>query len=93
MLEELRLKEMPYPSELPYYDRVLISDADQFWLRRYPRPGETSDTWMILDQRTRTFREVPLPERYTLLAVWENRMVGLWRDPDDVEHIRVYAFR
>jgi len=90
-INERMIAEMPWPGTMPAYRRFEINGAGHLWIESYPDVGQTRSTWIRLDPRTRATASVVFPDRFRALAFTETLVYGVWRDSDDVEHVRVYA--
>jgi hypothetical protein len=85
------LKESPYPSSLPALGGVLVSRDGSLWVEAYrPQGDERPERFSVFDQSGRWVGDVRMPARFTTQTVHPDRVAGVWRDPDDIEHARVY---
>lgn len=88
------LQDAPYPSEMPAYSSVLLADDGSIWVGRYlPRGQDDRQTFDIIDSSGVLLGAVEMPPRFTPSQVMGNRVIGIWRDEDDVPHVRIYEFR
>lgn len=84
-----RVEEMPYPQEYPAYERFLVDARGRIWIKEFlTAPGP--NRWLILDPRTREAQPVLLPARFVPTEIGATDVIGVWRDADDVEHVRAY---
>lgn len=83
--------EMPYPKLLPSFKRFFVADDGRIWIQRYPHVAESQERWIILDARGRFLDELALPAGFRLWAAGVGYALGVYRDEDDVEHVRQYA--
>jgi hypothetical protein len=88
-MAQKRVDEMPYPTHYPAYARFLIDARGRIWVHEYAHPAPSS-RWFLLYPATGEALAVRLPERFTPHEVSATAMVGVWRDEDGVEHVRVY---
>jgi hypothetical protein len=86
---EKRVSEMPYPAHFPAYQRVIVDARGRIWLQEYQYPA-TGNRWIVLDATSRQARTVQLPSRFMPHEISATEVLGVWRDDDDVEHVRVY---
>lgn len=91
LIEEKRLAEMPYPKAIPAFKRFLVAGDGRIWIQRYPRVGDAKQRWVVLDARGQFVDEVTMPERFALFTAGAHYVLGVYRDGDDVEHVRQYA--
>jgi hypothetical protein len=57
------------------------------------RPGVEESRFAVLDPTGQLLGRVLLPARFKLTAIGADRVYGVWKDPEDVEHVRVYPLR
>ncbi len=84
------------PAAMPTHDRQLVDPTGHTWLRvdQGPeRPDSAAQPWVVLDPDGRWLGEVRAPRGLTLLEVQRDRVLGTWRDPYGVEHVRVHRLR
>ncbi len=91
VIGERMVSEMPYPRTRPAYRRFETDGAGRLWLEVYPGLDQPENLWIRLDSRSRIAVAVALPEGLRPLAFTASRVYGVWRDRDDVEHVRVYS--
>jgi len=89
-IEERRVGEMPYPTQLPAYRRFLEDAKGRIWLQLYGYPMPAPNRWVVLDPATRQARAVLLPDRFHPYVIGAREILGTWQDADDVEHVRAY---
>jgi hypothetical protein len=80
------------PSHLPAYDLLLTSDDGSVWARIYS-PDLSASTWDVYAPDRKWMGQVELPEDFTLFAVGDDRLTGVWRDELGVEYVRVYELK
>jgi hypothetical protein len=91
LISERMIAEMPWPKTKPVYRRFEMDGVGRMWIELYPDVGQTQFEWLRLDLRTRTAVSVTFADRFRPLAFTSSHVYGVWRDSDDVEHVRVYA--
>jgi len=85
------LRRAPYPRSLPAYATFLLADDGTVWVGRYLARGyEERQTFDVLDATGAMLGAVEMPARFSPSQVVRDRLIGLWRDEDDVVHVRVY---
>lgn len=85
------LRAAPFPDEMPAYAAVLLANDSSIWVGRYlPRGQGDRQTFDVLDHAGVTLGSVELPPRFTPSQVMGDRIIGIWKDDDDVPHIRVH---
>ena len=91
-------EHMPIPTTMPAFGRPaservpwIVSDpAGGFWVVEYSGPANMSERWSAFDHNGRFLGTLLLPEGFALYEVGEDYVLGVWRDADDVEHVRMY---
>jgi hypothetical protein len=78
------------PDALPAYAQ-LVADGGHVWARRYTADPWAEATWDVYAPDRRLAGEVRTPARLFVHQVRGDRLVGVWYDALDVEHVRVYA--
>jgi hypothetical protein len=78
------------PSQLPSYDRLIVADDGKVWAQIYT-PDRSGLTWDVFASSREWLGQVELPAGFSLSAIHDQRMVGVWRDELWVEHVRVYG--
>jgi hypothetical protein len=53
----------------------------------------TPTAWRVFDPSGIWLGTVTLPARFNPMDIGKDYVLGLWRDEDDVEHIRIYRLR
>ena len=81
--------EMPELDQLPAYDRVLVSDSDQVWVRHFVRPDAVGETWFVFGPQHQLVGQLALPLRSTLWEVRGDRVVYSVLDELDVPVVRI----
>lgn len=90
LIVERMIAEMPYPKTKPAFRRFETDGTGRLWIETYPT-AQTESVWIRLDPRRSVATAVEMPPRFRALAFTGQRLYGLWRDDDDVEHVRVYS--
>jgi hypothetical protein len=81
------------PTVYPAHDRILVDGSGAIWMREDIGPRRTEvegHHWDVLDRDGRWLGQVTTPPRLELYHVTRDRVIGVWRDENDVEHLRVH---
>lgn len=83
-----------FPASRPSYRTFLVNDT-QLWVQRVPawNAEDVATEWDVFDAGGTWQGLVNMPARIVPLDITGNRIVALWRDDDDVPHVRVYRVR
>lgn len=98
--EELRniwranlLRNARYADVFPFHDRLMIGDDGALWVEMWRRYDDEGRRFVLYDTTGRAIARAEFPERTRPLQVGPEYLVGMWRDPDDVPHVRVWRIR
>lgn len=70
---------------------VYVDGLENIWVRDYPIPGSSvNPTWSVFDSTGVLQGRVDFPARFHPFDIGSNYVLGLWRDVDDTEHVRMY---
>jgi hypothetical protein len=82
------------PDTKPPYADLLVDDRGRIWVQRYGRYGgfeiEPSRDWWLFEATGRWVAEVSMPPGLQVMAIAGDRVIGVFKDELDVEHIRVH---
>ena len=81
------------PSHYPRFDALAADDSGRVWVRAYVADDDAPTRWTVLDTLGRTVARATLPARFHVVRVDGDRVLGRWRDADDVEYVGVFALR
>jgi len=90
------LLETGLPSTLPTADQLVIDATGAIWLRDDVGPvlrDSMPQRWTVLDSTGTWLGSVSMPRRLEVHQITTDRVVGVWRDENDVEYVRVYRFK
>ena len=77
----------------PAHDQLLVDETGAIWLREDigPRRGrEEPRRWVILGADGVWHGTITTPARFEVHQVTADRVIGVWRDDFDVEHLRIH---
>ena len=81
------------PDGLPAFTALLGDAGDHLWARRFAPEGTTQERWAVFAPDGGFLGHVTLPEGLTLLEVGLEYVLGLDKDAEGVEHIRIHRLR
>ena len=82
-------KELPGLDQFPAYDRILISDTDELWVRLFTKPGSEGEEWVVFGADHELRGKLSIPPRTTLWEVRGERVVYSVLDELDVPVVRI----
>lgn len=74
----------------PYHDRLMIGTDGSLWVEMVRRYEDEGRRFVVYDTAGRAIARAEFPARVRPLQVGPDFLVGMWRDPDDVPHLRVW---
>jgi hypothetical protein len=86
-------RAFPYRETLPAFDRMLLDEEENLWVREYVIAGDAAATWVILAADGRVLAELQTPPDLQLMHVGRDVAVGVRRDEYDREYIVAYELR
>jgi hypothetical protein len=84
------LAEVPYPEVLPALGRLMVDERQNLWAQDFAPDGSTSASWNVFDASGLWLGGVDLPDNLEPREIGADYVLGVWRDEDDVEHVRMY---
>jgi len=81
--------EMPKLEQLPAYDRILVSDTNEVWVRQFVKPGTVGEEWAVFSADHELVGRLRMPPRSKLWEVRGGRVVYSVLDSLDVPIVRV----
>lgn len=94
------MEEVSFARSLPAYQSMLVDSERHLWVsdatlewflgQGFSRVLSTPTTWRVFDPSGRWLGVVTMPARFRPMDIGRDYVLGLWRDADDVEHVRLY---
>jgi hypothetical protein len=85
-----QVKASPVSPHPPWISSMVATADGHLWVDEVVSSNALPRSLVVIDS-TGTFPgRVTAPPRFRLGAVLSDRVIGVWRDADDVEHVRVY---
>jgi len=94
------MEEVSFARHLPAYSFMLVdsdrnlwvseSDLEWFLSQGFSRVVSTPSSWRVFDRTGRWLGTVRMPARFRPTDIGNDYVLGLWRDADDVEHVRMH---
>ena len=85
------VEDLPAPATRPAYADMLVDPSGTIWLELHRGVSERDrpQEWLILDADGTWLGTVDVPDRFVVMEVRMDMMLGVWRDELDVEHPQV----
>jgi hypothetical protein len=85
------LEHASRPTRLPAYSQIVAARDGHLWVRVYTVDPFAAGTWDVYSP-DRVFQgQVRTPTRFFVHAIEYDRLIGVWYDELDVEHVRAYG--
>lgn len=83
---------MPIPKTLPPYAGLTTDRDGRLWLREFRLPAEQArgELWTVFDRDGRMLGTVATPGGLRVTEIGADYVLGVWKDEDDVEHVRLH---
>jgi len=88
--EERALEEMPFPGTAPAFGALLTDDQGRVWVGDSPLFADSARKWSVFTPAGAEVATLRTPPGLAVLQAGDGFVLGLWKDEDDVEHVRVY---
>lgn len=85
-----RIDKASYPATYPWIEAIIVGGDGTIWVQSVQRPGADAREYAVFDSTGALVDRLRMPPGVRVLAVDLSRVLGLWKDEDDVEHLRVY---
>lgn len=90
---EAMWREIDLPDRYPRFDAIAADGAGRIWIRAHPAADAEPGRWTVFDSAGRVVAHATLPPRFDVVEIRGDRVLGRWRDADDVEYVGVFALR
>lgn len=88
---EQGMRALSLPERMPAVGRLLIDAHDRLWAMDFLAPADSTATWRVFDADGRYLGAVAMPRTFTVHEVGPDWVLGVFRDEDDLEQVRVYG--
>jgi hypothetical protein len=80
-----------FPPEVPGFTELLASAGGYVWAKRFSMLGVNENSWGVFDPDGLFLGNVDLPNRFSLMEVSDDYLLGVSRDDLDVERVELYS--
>jgi len=87
------VEKATYPATFPFIASITRGSDGTLWVYEQATPGDERRVYTAFDSTGVLLGRVPFPDRFQPTFFTSDRVAGIWKDADDVEHARVYAIR
>jgi len=88
-----RIEQAKYPATLPFVGSLLVDSEGHLWAQEVPPPSIERTTYAVFDESGRLLGRVIMPNDFRASSIGADAVYGVWKDADDVEHVRAYRLR
>ncbi len=86
------VRELDQPATFPAFEELRADAADRLWIRTYDNYTTEVATWLVVTSTGRPIAVAATPRRFNVLDIGRDYVVGVVRDPEDVEQVLLYRF-
>jgi hypothetical protein len=79
------------PRTLPFFEALVPTEDGGLWVQVYAGTRSLGATYLVLDASGSVIASITGPPRFRVTDVRADRVVGLYRDEDGLDEVRVYA--
>ena len=84
------VNEIPVRETYPAFSAIVVDTEGAVWVEDYRRPAAGSARWTVFSPDGALVAQVTTPLELEVYEIGPDYVLGLWRDADDVEHVRLY---
>ena len=90
-MEEEKWANAPIPKLRPAFSAMNVDGEGRLWVQDYDPDPDAPRRAAIFDPAGKLMGYVMLPGRLRVMTLEDDLVIGVWRDEDDVQHVRGYA--
>lgn len=79
------------PDRLPYFEALVPAMNGELWVQEYTGLNAAATRYLVLDKAGAAIARVPVPPAFRVTEIGSDYVVGIHRDDDGVETVRVYG--
>ena len=84
------LAEVPFPDSMPTFRALAADSSGRVWVQEWNRATDNEDRWLVFAPDGKLTATVEVPVRLTILGIYEDVVLTLWKDELDLEYVRLY---
>lgn len=82
-----------YPRTLPAFRDFHVDDSGYLWVRSFNAPGDSIPRFTVFDSTGQMLGDVEAPRHFEVTGIGAEYLLGIWKDDNEVQHVRMYAIR
>lgn len=88
-----RAEQAKYPVTLPFFANLLADPDGNVWAQEGAAPTRKAQRFAVIDSTGRWLGIVTMPLDFHPTFIATDAVYGIWKDADEVEHVRGYRLR
>jgi hypothetical protein len=88
-----RVDQAKYPATFAFFAALLVDADGNLWAQEVAASSEKPLQFSVIDPNGQLLGRVTMPARFRVSAIGSDAVYGVWKDADDVEHVRAYPLR
>lgn len=80
----------PFPAQMPAFERVLADDVGNLWVLEYSIRLDQPRRWSVFTPEGRWLGDVLTPAGLRIEDVGSDWLLGVWRDNEGADRVRMY---
>lgn len=85
-----RIAEMGLPDAMPAHGDLLTDALGNLWVNEFRGPADAESSYTVFDADGALVGRITLPDRFEMIEVGSDYVLGTYTDDLDVEYLRVY---
>lgn len=81
-----------YPATFPFFASLLADEEGNLWAQEVTA-GSKTQRYSVIDPNGRLLGKVTMPADFRASYIGKDAVYGVWKDADDLQHVRVYPLR
>jgi hypothetical protein len=87
----LRSTDGAFPETLPAHGSLLVGVGGELWVQDYQVDPDSRSRWRAFGPDGGFLAVIDTPPNLSVMSIGLDWVLGVWRDRDDVERVRLYA--
>jgi hypothetical protein len=88
-----RIEQAKYPPTFAFVSALLIDGDGNIWVQEVASPRVKATVFAVVDSSGRLLGRVTMPANFRPTTIGTGSVYGVWKDADDVQHLRAYPLR
>jgi hypothetical protein len=88
-----RIEQAKYPPTFAFVSALLIDGDGNIWVQEVASPRVKATVFAVVDSSGRLLGRVTMPVNFRPTTIGTASVYGVWKDADDVQHLRAYPLR